>query len=138
MKIAYIAHPIGGDVKGNIDKILAIIRDINLEEPDVLPFAPYIPDCLCMDDSVPAERERGIKNDHELFYRGFIDEIRLYGDRISKGMIAECDLARVLEIPIVAGSEELKYAVDKINTFIVMGVAIPWGILTVATTLKNK
>lgn len=104
MKVAYIAHPIGGDVKGNIDKILAIVREINIEEPDVVPFVPYLADCIAMDDNIPEHRERGIKNDIELFNRRFIDEVRLYGGRVSAGMIAEIELAILLDIPIRAYS----------------------------------
>ncbi len=100
MKIAYIAHPIGGDVKGNIDKILQIIRHINLTEPDVVPFAPYIPDCLIMDDGHPEERKRGIANDIALIKAGFISECRLYGPRISPGMQAEKELFESLGVPV--------------------------------------
>lgn len=102
MKIVYIAHPISGDVKGNIEKVLDIVKEINLNEPDTVPFAPYIPDCLALDDSVPEQRERGIKNDIALFKAGFIDEVRLYGSRISEGMKAEIRLAHNLNIPVIS------------------------------------
>lgn len=110
MKIAYIVHPIGGDVKGNIEKVLQIIREINLNEPNVVPFAPYLPDCLCMDDDNPKERARGIKNDVHILKSGMVDELRLYGDRISKGMSSEIALAATLGIPIVASTPETKKA----------------------------
>lgn len=98
MKIAYIAHPIGGDVENNLAKIRAIVREINLTEPDVVPFAPYYADCVSLDDSNPAERTRGIRNDMALFQRGVIDEVRLYGERISNGMSEEILLADSLKI----------------------------------------
>lgn len=101
MKIAYIAHPISGDPAGNVQKILEIIRDINLTEPETVPFAPYLPDCMCMNDFVPEERERGIKNDIALIKARFITEVRLYGNRISNGMQEEIDLANELNIPVV-------------------------------------
>jgi hypothetical protein len=101
MKVAYIAHPISGDVEKNIEKILDIIRHTNLTHPGIIPFAPYIPDCICMDDSIPAERERGIANDVGLFHKGFIDELWLCGDRISYGMEAEKRLAEQLGIPVI-------------------------------------
>jgi len=107
MKIVYIAHPIGGDVANNLNKVCLIIREINLTEPEVVPFAHYIVDCHCLDDSVPEERERGIKNDMELFSRKFIDELWLYGDRISNGMIAEIGICEQLNIPVVFKSKEL-------------------------------
>jgi len=101
MKIAYIAHPIGGDVKSNLAKIQDVVLKINREEPETVPFAPYYLDCLILDDSVPEDRLRGIKNDHEFFERGFIDELRLYGDTISAGMEAEIELAREYKIPVI-------------------------------------
>ena len=64
-----------------------------MEEPDVVPFVPYYADCVSLDDSDPVQRERGIKNDTYLLENGFIDELRLYGDRISQGMISEILLA---------------------------------------------
>jgi hypothetical protein len=89
MKIAYIAHPVGGDVEGNLKKIAAIVKKINLEEPDTVPFVPYYVDCVALDDTELVERTKGIKNGLEMFKRGFIDELRLYGDSISLGMFGE-------------------------------------------------
>ena len=106
MKIAYIAHPIGGDPKGNLEKINAIVRQINLEEPDVVPFVPYYSDIMAMDDSKTNERARGIANDSIFFLRKTMDCVRLYGDRISPGMQAEIDMARKYGIPVVPCSEE--------------------------------
>lgn len=100
MTVAYIAHPIGGDVKENLSKVSRIIREINLLEPDVVPFAHYFVDCCALDDDVPEERARGIKNDIALMKKGFIDEVRLYGDRISAGMAAEIVLANQLGIQV--------------------------------------
>ena len=101
MKVAYIAHPISGDQKGNVDKILQIVRQINLFEKDVVPFAPYVADCMIMDDSNQAHRSRCIENDVELLKRGFVDEVRLYGDKVSSGMQAEVELAHEAGIPVV-------------------------------------
>lgn len=106
MKIAYLAHPIGGDVDGNIKKLLQIIKEINLNEPDVVPFAPYIPDCLALDDNIPEERMRGIKNDVELFKKTQIDEVRLYGNKISMGMLEEVKLAKKLGINVRPMTDE--------------------------------
>jgi hypothetical protein len=101
MVVAYIAHPISGDIEGNIRKVKAILREINLTEPEVVPFAPYLVDLGVLDDSIPEERARGIKNDHEFFNRKFIDEIWLYGDRISSGMWEEIKLADKLAVKVV-------------------------------------
>lgn len=115
MKVAYIAHPIGGDVQGNLKLIMQIGRQINLEEPDTVPFAHYFFDCFCLEDDIPEERERGIRNDHALMRRGFIDEVRLYGDRISVGMRHEIALAVELGIPVVPMTEETRLAFAELN-----------------------
>lgn len=108
MKIAYIAHPISGDISGNLEKIRLIVRKINLEELDVVPFAPYWIDCHALDDNVSEERYRGIRNGIELMRRGFIDEVRLYGDKISRGMRYEVQLAEDLGIPVVGMTEQTR------------------------------
>lgn len=100
MKIVYIAHPVSGDIPGNLEKVRKIGRMINMTEPDTVPVCQFFFDCQTLDDSIPAERERGIKNDTELLRRGSIDELRPHGDRISKGMAAEIKLAEELNIPI--------------------------------------
>jgi hypothetical protein len=107
MKVAYIAHPIGGDVEGNLRRIAEIVRHINLNEPETVPFVPYYADCVAMNDADHSERERSIKNDHEFFRRQVIDELRLYGNRISNGMQAEIDLAKMYNIPIRAMNEDM-------------------------------
>ena len=101
MKVAYIAHPVSGDVKGNIEKILAIVKQINLDEPEVVPFVPYLADIMALDDSIPEQRERGIKNDNYLIESGVVTELRLYGNHVSFGMSCERDLAEKLGIPVV-------------------------------------
>lgn len=106
MNIAYIAHPIGGDVEGNLEKIRKIILEINLTEPDTVPFALYYTDCITLDDNDPDQRERGMKNSFEFFNKKAIDEVRLYGDRLSNGMKGEVELASWMQIPILAMTKE--------------------------------
>ena len=106
MKVAYIAHPIGNDVKGNLEKIKNISREINLNEPDTIPFAPYFLDCHALDDSNPKERARGIKNNKHILESGFVDELRLYGNKISKGMRDEINIALIEQIEIVPMTNE--------------------------------
>lgn len=100
MKIVYIAHPISGDIKGNLEKIRQIVRQINVERPDVVPFAPYWLDCHALDDNNLDERRRGIANDKEYFRRRVMDEVWVFGDRLSNGMAAEIDLASEFGIPV--------------------------------------
>ena len=113
MKIIYIAHPISGDIAGNLEKIRLIVRKINLCYNDVVPMAPYWLDCHALDDKIPEERERGIKNDIAVLESGLIQEVWLYGNRISTGMQHEIDLAVRLGIRVVAKSEEILTTLEK-------------------------
>lgn len=110
MKVAYIAHPIAGDIKGNLQKVIQIGRQINLQEPDTIPFSQFF-----FDDTIPEERQRGIKNDTALLKKGFIDEVRLYGSQISKGMKLEIELAHELEIPVIPMTEGTKIHYEAIK-----------------------
>lgn len=105
-EVEYIAHPIGGDVKANIKAILKIIRKINLEEPHVIPFAPYMADVFAMDDNNPEERLRGLQNDLYFIRNKIVKRVRLYGNRISKGMAGEILEAFSADIPVVPMTPE--------------------------------
>lgn len=107
-KIVYIAHPIGGDVKENLEKVRIIVRAMNLLHPSIVPFAPYWVDCHALDDDNPIERARGIANDEVWFDRKIIDELWLFGNRISSGMLGEINKAIKNNIPILAMSKETK------------------------------
>lgn len=100
-KVAFISHPIGGDPEGNIDLIIEIIRDINLTRKDVIPFAPYIPDVMALDDDNEHERARGISNALNILSSGIVDELWLCGNTISQGMQNEIELSIKLGIKIV-------------------------------------
>lgn len=117
MKVVYIAHPISGDIEGNLEKIRQIVREINLTEPRVIPFAPYWIDCHALDDTAPEERERGIKNDVAWLKSGVVTEMRLYGDRISSGMAHEIELAYEEGIPVFPFSEGTKRDFETIELF---------------------
>lgn len=101
MKIVYIAHPISGDVQKNLADIRRIVRKINLEQPEIVPFVPYYADCVSMDDRLPEERARGIANDAEILERKIPDELWLTGDKISFGMSMEKLTAEKLGIPVI-------------------------------------
>jgi hypothetical protein len=108
MKVVYIAHPVGGDVEENLNKIKRIVRLLNLSDPEIVPFVPYFVDVCALNDSEPEERARGVKNNTALLKAGFVNEVWLYGGRISDGMQKEIDLAEDLNIPVI----------DKDNCFI--------------------
>jgi len=105
-KIVYIAHPIGGDVENNIKKVISACREINLTDQNVIPFVPYLSDLYALNDSIPIERERGLANGLFMLKKGFIDEIWLYGDRISNGMRAEINICLEFGIKVVCKTVE--------------------------------
>lgn len=100
MKIAYIAHPISGNVHYNIRQVVRKVGEINKQEPEVVPFAPYIVDCMALDDNNPDDRRRGFKNNYHYFESGMINELRLYGNFISRGMAEEIEWAAKFGIEI--------------------------------------
>lgn len=101
MKIAYIAHPISGDIESNLADLRRIVKKVNTEYPEVVPFVPYYVDIVSLDDNIPEERERGIKNDKAILMSGCVDELWVTGTRISTGMNHEIVLAKSLKIPVV-------------------------------------
>ena len=104
-KICYIAHPISNDVKGNVEKILAIVKHINLEEKNITPFVPYLADVLALDDSIPEHRKKGISNNIAYLKSGIISELHVYGNFISKGVAEEIAIAREFKIPVIYKSK---------------------------------
>lgn len=100
MKIVYIAHPISGDIEGNLADLRRIVRKINLEYSDVVPFVPYYVDIVSLDDNNPKERARGIANDTAILKSGIVNEVWLTGHKLSKGMEAEVVVAIGLSIPV--------------------------------------
>lgn len=101
MKIAYIAHPIGGNIEENLADLRRIIRIINLQHPGTVPFCPYYADIVSLDDNIPSERKRGIANDVAILRSGIVQELWLTGPRISTGMQLEKECAEELGIPVI-------------------------------------
>ena len=101
VKIVYIAHPISGDVDGNVKKILEIVKSINFLNPFVIPFAPYISDVLALDDSIQEQREKGIANNIYILESGIVNELWVYGDNITKGIKKEIEIATANNIEVV-------------------------------------
>jgi hypothetical protein len=100
-KIVYIAHPVSNDLNTNVEKILQIVKKINLEEKNTTPFVPYLADILALDDSIPEHRNKGISNNTAYLKSGIVSELRVYGDFISKGVAEEIAIAREFKIPVI-------------------------------------
>ncbi len=107
MFIAYIAHPIGGDVKGNMALVEERCGRIFKDRPEVIPVAPYLMALKFLDDGNPADRLRGVSMNREFFSRRLIDELWLFGPKISSGMWEEVLWARKYGIPVIPMSGRL-------------------------------
>ena len=97
MKKVYICAPLGGDVKGNIEKVKQYTRYALLcgTAPVVSHFY-----ALCLDDCIPKERELGMAAGLSL----------LFGDTITTGMQSEIDFCKKLNIRVrhIKESEVMK------------------------------
>ena len=106
MKTVFVAHPIAGDIEENMKKVLAICEQIHTKE--IIPVAPYLVSLQYLNDEVVEDRQLGIDANHECFRRRYVDELWLFGDRISEGMKGEILLAREMNIPVVPKTEGTK------------------------------
>ena len=104
IKMVFIAHPIRGDIKGNMQKALHVCAAVHSEK--IFPIAPYLSALQYLHDHTPTERKRSIKGNHEYFRRKFIDELWLCGDCITYGMVEEIIWATQHNIPIVPKTPE--------------------------------
>ncbi len=102
-KLIFIAHPIRGDLAGNMKKVFAICEQVRREGH--IPIAPYLLSLPHTTDEVIKNRELGVWANLTSFERGYVDELWLYGDRISEGMNIEIALAQKLHLPVVTKSE---------------------------------
>ena len=105
-KTVFIAHPIGGDVRGNAKKVADICRMVH--DKNVIPVAPYMVAIYYLNDEVIEDRELGIEANLETFHRRYIDELWFFGDRISPGMEQEVWLALELGIPVIPKTDGTK------------------------------
>jgi hypothetical protein len=97
MRVVYLAHPVSGDVPGNLARAKRWVRWIESTYPDVAVVAPWIVACEIWDDADPAQREAGMMRD--LAVIGRCDELWLVGGRLSAGMEIEMKHAFSRSIP---------------------------------------
>lgn len=111
-KTVFIGHPIGGDIKGNAEKVLKICSEVHTK--DIIPVAPYLISLQYLNDEVVEDRKLGMQANQECFHRRYVDELWLFGDRISAGMEKEILLAKEMQIPIIPKTEGTKRDLKKI------------------------
>lgn len=96
-RVWYMAHPVAGDVAGNLARAHRWLRWLMDCCPDDAVIAPWIPGVVVGDDSDPAQRQRGLLDCAATSAR--CDGVILVGGRVSTGMAIERDAA------IAAGRE---------------------------------
>lgn len=111
VKRVFIGHPISGDEEGNTRLVIAICRVIHSQ--DVIPVFPSFTWRQYLGGS---EEDKSLARqvNEEYFKSGFINELWLYGDRISTGMKDEIKLALKYRVPIVAKTESTKKELEQI------------------------
>lgn len=90
MKMVYLASPLRGDYDRNIERAVEYSRLVS--ECGLLPLAPHIIFSQWCNDTVPEQREQGLKLGLALLEK--CDEMWVMGKEISQGMQGEIDFAR--------------------------------------------
>ncbi len=93
MKKVYICAPLGGNVEENLQRAKRYA-----EYALKCGTAPVVPHfyALCLDDNDPKQRELGMKAGQSLLW--FCDELWIFGEEITKGMNAEIQFCKTLNI----------------------------------------
>lgn len=110
-KTVFIAHPIAGDVNGNMKKVLKICQMVHAKE--IIPVAPYLVALQYLNDEVVEDRALGTEANLECFHRRYIDELWLYGNRISEGMKGEIRVAVKYHVSVIPKTDETKGDLEK-------------------------
>ena len=82
MKMVYLASPLRGDYERNINKAVEYSRLVS--ECGLLPLAPHIIFSQWCNDTIPEQREQGLKLGLSLLEK--CDEMWVMGREISQGM----------------------------------------------------
>ena len=111
-KTVFIAHSMSGDIEGNTLKVVKICRRIHSSE-----IIPVFPSFTTRRYLTPAPADRQLAETHirEYFKRRFIDELWLYGRRITEGMWREVRTAREQGVLVVAKTASTKRILDRAN-----------------------
>ena len=96
-KLVYIASPYAGDIEANVAFAKACCR--YAMEQGCTPVAPHLLYPQMLEDSVPAEREAGIRMGLRVLE--VCDQMWLCGSRLSASMRSELTAAEQRGIPVV-------------------------------------
>jgi len=90
--VAYLAHPLAGDMPGNAARGVRWLAHLQRAEPDIAFVAPWLAYVHAGDDNSPRARLRGLRDMTAIAAR--CDGIVLVGGRISDGMRLELEAVR--------------------------------------------
>ena len=97
MKKIFVCSPLRGNEASNKAKARQYCRDIALAGD--IPIAPHIYFTQFLFDANDAERSMGIAAGTALLT--LCDEVHVFGKRISTGMCAEIEVAKMCGIPVI-------------------------------------
>lgn len=103
-KVVYLIHPIDtvGTIEDNIISLSQIIKKINLNYPNVIPFCPYFADVSILDMSNKEQLNRAGNNDIEVCNRMQFDEIWVVGEyHMKKQKQIMMSMAVQFSVPVV-------------------------------------
>ena len=111
MKKVYICAPLSGDVQGNLEKAKRYSE--YALRCGAAPVTPHFY-ALCLDDSIPTEREMGINAGLSLLW--FCDEVWVFSDQPTDGMRAKIKLAHNLNIKVrIIKEHEIKKIIGDVS-----------------------
>lgn len=98
-QVWYMAHPVAGDVEGNLARAERWLGWLMQRNTDTAYIAPWISQVRVGDDADPAQRDRGLLDCEAAAAR--CDGIVLVGGRVSTGMRREAEAAKRAGRPVV-------------------------------------
>jgi len=93
MKKVYICSPLGGDIKGNLEKVKRYTR--YALRCGTAPVVPHFY-ALCLNDNNQKEREIGLAAGLGMLW--FCDELWVFGQTVTEGMKQEIQFCKHLNI----------------------------------------
>ena len=109
MNMVYVCSPLKGDIERNIRKANGYCRFA--AKQGVVPLAPHTIFTQFLDDTIPEERLMGMGFGLEILKR--VEEVWVFGKKISEGMAAEISVAKQLNIPIKYFDERCERRYDQ-------------------------
>jgi hypothetical protein len=104
-KTIFIVHEMSGDIDGNSRKVIEICRQLHSE--DIIPIVPSFTWRRYLGNT-ETDKVLVDKLIEEYFRRGMVDELWLFGHRLSDGMKKEIRLAIKYAIPVVPKTCEMR------------------------------